>query len=92
MDQYFDWDENNIRHIARHDVLPEEAEQVIANDPMEAWEEEVKGELRQGFVGVTNTARYLAVVTTWRADRIRIVTAFDAPPYLRRRYFSRGAN
>ena len=25
----FDWDEANIGHVARHRVLPEEAEQVI---------------------------------------------------------------
>ena len=26
----FDWDEANIGHLARHSVLPEEAEQVIS--------------------------------------------------------------
>ena len=30
----FDWDEANIGHVARHSVLPEEAEQVILNDPV----------------------------------------------------------
>jgi hypothetical protein len=28
----FDWDEANIGHVARHSVMPEEAEQVILND------------------------------------------------------------
>ena len=30
----FDWDEANIEHVACHRVLPEEAEQVILNDPV----------------------------------------------------------
>lgn len=29
----FDWDEANVGHVARHSVLPNEAEQVILNDP-----------------------------------------------------------
>ena len=29
----FDWDESNINHIALHGVTPEEAEQVLQNDP-----------------------------------------------------------
>ena len=31
----FDWDEANIEHIARHNVMPEEAEQVLGHDPLE---------------------------------------------------------
>ncbi len=31
----FDWDNANIGHIARHQVTPEEAEQVILNEPVE---------------------------------------------------------
>jgi hypothetical protein len=30
----FDWDEANIGHVAPHSVLPEEADQVILNDPV----------------------------------------------------------
>ena len=33
-DVEFDWDHHNIAHIARHGVTPEEAEQVLANDPV----------------------------------------------------------
>ena len=42
----FDWDEENIGHVARHRVLPEEAEQVILNDPVDLGMEIVKGEER----------------------------------------------
>jgi hypothetical protein len=31
----FDWDEANMRHIARHGVTPEEAEEAVTNDPLE---------------------------------------------------------
>ncbi len=31
----FDWDEANVGHVARHGVLPEEAEQVVLNDPVD---------------------------------------------------------
>jgi hypothetical protein len=40
----FDWDEANIGHMARHSVLPEEAEQVILNDPVDLGMEIVGGE------------------------------------------------
>ena len=31
--ELFDWDDANIRHIAEHDVNPEEAEEVVLGDP-----------------------------------------------------------
>ena len=40
----FEWDEANIGHLARHSVLPEEAEQVILNDPVDAGMEIVEGD------------------------------------------------
>jgi len=30
----FQWDQANTGHIAEHEVTPEEAEQVMASDPM----------------------------------------------------------
>ncbi len=42
----FDWDEANIGHLARHSVRPEEAEQVILNDPVDIGMEIVEGEER----------------------------------------------
>ena len=54
----FDWDRANLSHVARHAVRPEEAEQVILNDPLDAGIEIVGGE-----------ERILLVVTTWREHR-----------------------
>ena len=49
----FDWDEANIGHVARHSVLPEEAEQVILNDPVDLGIEIVEGEERYLNLGAT---------------------------------------
>ena len=73
----FDWDEANIGHVARHSVLPEEAEQVILNDPVDLGVEIVEGEERHLNLGATAQGRVLLVVTTWREARIRIITAFE---------------
>lgn len=42
----FDWDDANIRHVARHNVLPEEAEQVVLNNPVDLGMEIIEGEER----------------------------------------------
>jgi len=51
----FDWDEANIGHVARHSVLPEEAEQVILNDPVDVGMEIVEGEERYLNLGATSS-------------------------------------
>ena len=53
----FDWDEGNIGHLARHNVLPREAEQVILNDPVDVGVEMVEGEERYLSVGATAQGR-----------------------------------
>jgi uncharacterized DUF497 family protein len=73
----FDWDEGNIGHVARHSVLPEEAEQVILNDPLDLGMEVMEGEERYLNLGATAQGRVLLVVSTWRADRVRVITAFE---------------
>jgi len=73
----FDWDEANVGHLARHSVLPEEAEQVILNDPVDLGLEIFEREERYLNLGSTLQGRVLLVVTTWREDRVRVVTAFE---------------
>ncbi len=73
----FDWDETNVRHVARHSVLPDEAEQVILNNPVDLGMEIVEGEERHLNLRATVRGRVLLVVTTWREDRVRVVTAFE---------------
>jgi hypothetical protein len=62
----FDWDEANIGHLARHKVNPEEAEQVILNDPVELDFEHAGDEPRWAVVGRTDHARFLVVIFTGR--------------------------
>ena len=61
----FDWDEANIGQVARHSVLPKEAEQVILHDPVDLGLEIVEGEERYLNLDATVQGRVL-VVTTWR--------------------------
>jgi hypothetical protein len=73
----FDWDDANIAHLARHNVTAEEAEQVVLNDPVDLGIEVVRDEERFLSLGATARDRVLLVVTTWREDRVRAVTAFE---------------
>jgi uncharacterized DUF497 family protein len=54
-----------------------EAEQVILNDPVDVAMEIVEGEERYLNLGAAVQGRVLLVVTTWREDRVRVVTAFE---------------
>ena len=72
----FDWDEGNIRHLARHDVTVEEAEECYRNDPLVLEEQFVGGEDRYLALSETNSARRLAFVFTVRFDSIRVITAY----------------
>lgn len=74
----FQWDSFNIDHIARHNVTPEEAEQVIENDPIDAPAAIRKGETRTLHLGETDVGRCLVVVVTERDGMYRVVTARSA--------------
>jgi uncharacterized protein len=82
----FDWDDANIRHIAKKDVEPDEAEQVILNKPVDLGSELHSGEERVAQVGETDSGRILIVISTTRNRKIRVVTAWPAKERLRR-YF-----
>ena len=56
----FDWDEANIGHLVRHSVLPEEAEQVIVNEPVDIGMEIVEGEERYLNLGPTAQAAFFS--------------------------------
>jgi len=73
----FDWDSENIGHIARHNVAPEEAEEVIVGDPLDIGFDVLDGEERWSYLGETNDGRILWITITLRAKRMRVVTAFE---------------
>ncbi len=80
----FEWDEANIGHLAQHGVQPDEAEQVIRNQPIDLDFETRHGEQRTTQLGATHQGRVLIVVTTQAENRVRIVTAWPAKERLRR--------
>lgn len=84
----FEWDDENRAHIARHDVTPEEAEQVLLNDPIDGGTQDHEGEERFVEVGSTEALRILVVITTQRGELTRVVTAYPASPAFRQYYAS----
>ena len=82
----FVWDAGNIDHIARHDISPEEAEQVVENDPFDIARYLRNGEERLNQVGETDAGRVLVVVTTQRGEDTRVVTAHPADRDMRALY------
>ena len=82
----FDWNVDNIRHLARHDILPTEAEQVLKNRPRDLEFELRSGEDRMTQIGETDAGRILIVVSTMQGQKVRVVTGLPAKERLRR-YF-----
>lgn len=82
----FEWDEQNVGHLARRQILPQEAEQVILNRPVDVSTELRNGEERVAQVGETDAGRILIIISTMRDSKIRVVTAWPANERLRR-YF-----
>jgi uncharacterized protein len=87
----FDWDEDNIAHVRRHGVEPEEAEEA-ASDPARVRTSAYNSttERRQAYIGASAAGRILFVVLTMRAARFRILTAYDADKTEKQRYRKRG--
>ncbi len=83
----FDWDADNLTHLAEHEVSPEEFEQVIENDPIDLDYQAVDGEDRILQIGTTNAARILTILSTVRAGRIRPITAFPSSKRQIQAYF-----
>ncbi len=85
----FDWDRNNLSKIRVHQIKQDEVEQVLENDPIPIYEQDVEGERRFVYYGETNAGRLLAVVVTERGERIRVVTAYDLDRSQKRDYLNR---
>lgn len=75
----FEWDRANIEHIAEHNVVPEEAEQVFF-DTNQVIDEDVKHsvtEKRLLIIGKTKKGRLLYQVFTIRGNKIRVISSRD---------------
>ena len=84
----FEWDDDNIEHMAKHGVSPDEVEGVAFDD--EPWVK--KG--RQGtryMLGYTVAGRYLFVVYVLKGKgSARVITAMDMDDKTRRLCKKRG--
>jgi uncharacterized protein len=70
----FDWDEQNVDHLARHGVEPDEAESVLDDTPLILHTEDDK----YLAYGQTDAGRYLLVVFVRKsASLIRVISACD---------------
>lgn len=69
----FEWDDENLEHIARHNVEIDEAESVFDNKPLVLRTQGNK----YIAIGQTDEGRYLAVVFVSKPGRTRVITARD---------------
>ena len=83
----FDWDNANLRHLARHRISRLEFEQAITNRPIMVDFNNESGEERWFAVGATGNVRILYLIYTFRGDKIRPITGWDASNAMREIYF-----
>jgi uncharacterized DUF497 family protein len=81
----FDWDVHNVDHLAHHDVLPEEAEQVLSGDILDLdYRVTQDGEERWTAIGQTAVGRFLVIVWTMLdGGSYRPITAYPASERLK---------
>lgn len=80
----FEWDSGNTEHISRHNVVPDEVEEVFTDEAAMFFRS------RSGrfiALGRTEVGRYLTVVYERKEGGvIRVVTSFDMDEKSKRRY------
>jgi uncharacterized DUF497 family protein len=74
-----------------HGVTPEEAEQVIQNDPLDLERQIQNYEERFVHLGETDSGRVLFVSVTVREEMLRVVTTFPADKAARKHYLNEKA-
>ena len=85
----FDWDAVNLKHIARHGISRDDAEQAVLIEPLEADVQQHDGEERLLCFGRTRSGRLLTILYTERPGRIRVITAYEMTKPQQRVYFER---
>ena len=77
----FEWDDENVEHIAQHHVEPDEAEAVFDNKPLILRTQGGK----YAAYGQSDEGRYLLVVFVRKSGLARVVTARDLNDYEKKR-------
>jgi len=83
----FDWDDGNRKHIARHAITPQEAEEAAVIEPLEVAVQRHGNEERVLCFGRTNAGRMLTILYTERRSKIRVVTAYEMTKEQQQLYF-----
>lgn len=84
----FQWDDNNIAHIARHSVSPDEVEDVAFDD--EPWIKKGRSGTRY-MLGYSVGGRYLFVVYVLKGKGVaRVITTMDMDDKTKNIYKRRG--
>ena len=76
----FDWDDGNkSKNETKHFVSRKENEEVFFNKPIFFFADQKHSKIEQRILtyGRTNNGRYLILVFTKRADKIRIISVRD---------------
>ena len=82
----FEWDEQNLEHIARHGVDPDEAEAILDNHPLLLRSADGK----YLAYGQTDEGRYLLVVFVRKSGpTVRVITARDLTDGEKKQYHRR---
>jgi uncharacterized DUF497 family protein len=85
---WFEWDDNNIEHIARHNISPDEVEDVAFDD--DPWIRKGRTGTRY-LLGDTVAGRHLFIVSALKGKGVaRVITAMDMDDKTRRLYKRRG--
>ncbi len=85
---WFEWDDSNIEHIARHNISPDEIEDVAFED--KPWIRKGREGTRY-MLGNTVTGKYLFIVYMLKGKGIaRVITAMDMDEKTKKLYKKRG--
>jgi uncharacterized DUF497 family protein len=88
---HFDWNDANSKHIEKHDVTPEEAEEIFYQEPQIIVYDKGHSvhEMRYSFQGHTKEGRWLTIIFTFRGkhnEKIRVISARDQSKKERKKY------
>ena len=83
----FDWNAENVRHLKRHRVTPNEFEELMTGGPMYLEYQARNDEERYKVLGATDAGRILIGIWTPREGKLRAVTAYAASRVYRDLYW-----
>ena len=83
----YQWDADNLGHIALHDMAPTDVEPILEHPDTEFSAPYTRdGEWRVTATGPRSDGRIVEVVFTQRGDVTRVVTAYPASGRVEREY------